>query len=532
MIAIYNHSIKLMLMFVLSLTVYGCSGSGSSSTSTTMVNGTVAAGPASGAVVSVKANGVEVAKSTASAADGTYTVAIPTSELAKDLVFEASGGTFPDEATATTGISLGTFSAHVAAGTLVAGSQVTIDPSSTIIQRLVAAGKSRTEATTLFTTAFGYSPDASIKPAFATFSSASTTSQRLIGLHAAAFSQLTKDLGLAPGKQFELVQALAADLLDGTLDGLTTGGTAVTTASGAALPADIGNCFAKALMTFQTSTLNKSKLTPDKIGAPSFAKTALTANYKVEYIPGSMAAAQGKTTFKIKLSNRSDSSAATGKTITLIPKMYMAGHSHGSPVGTVIETATAGTYDCTIYYLMASGPGMGIWELKVMIGMETAIFYPPVAMSMGTTTRAILKGQSDLIASMMGMGTKRTYSLFNDGSTFGMSSTLKLFIAAVDDAMMMMFPAVSNGSSLHDSMGVAWTVAGMTVEASTDNGSSWNSLTDDGGGHWSVSGLSGLGSGGTIKLRLILNSEQKTTDGLAVSAGANDAATFTVATGM
>jgi hypothetical protein len=415
---------------------------------------------------------------------------------------------------------MGTLSAFVTGGTLTAGSNVTIDPSSTIVQKLVAGGKTKAAADTVFATAFGYTPDCSIKPAFATISTASTTNQRLTGVRAAAFSQLTKDLGLTPVKQLELIQALADDLSDGVLDGLKSGGIAVTTASGTALPVDISNSFAKALMTFQTSPLNKSKLTTDTIGAPPFAKKALTASYSVEYLPGMMAATQGKTTFRIKLNNRSDNSAASGKSITLVPKMYMATMSHSAPVDLVVESATPGTYDCSVFYQMASGPGMGIWELKVSIGGENALFYPAVAMPMGTTPRATLKGVLDMIG-VTGT-TKRTYNLFNDGSTFGMSSTFKLFIAASDDIMMMKFPAVSVGSSL-----TGLTVNSMTVEASTDNGATWNSLTDNGSGHWSVTGLSGLATGGTVRVQVTVNGEQKTTDGSAAS-GTNSYALFSV----
>jgi hypothetical protein len=214
-----------------------------------------------------------------------------------------------------------------------------------------------------------------------------------------------------------------------------------------------------------------------------------------------------------------------------MPKMSMPAMSHATPVDSVVESATPGTYDCSVYYLMASGPGMGIWELKVMVGMESAIFYPPVAMAMGTTNRTILKGQTDEIGSMMGTS-KRRYYLFNDGSAFAMSSTFKLFIAAEDDSMMMKYPSVSNNSTLHNAMGAPWTVSDMTVKASTDNGSSWSALTDDGAGHWSASGLTGLSTGGTVKVRVIVNGEQKTTDGAAVTVGANDSATFAIVAGM
>jgi hypothetical protein len=526
--------LNLMAMLSLLLVIFGCGGSdsgssnGSSTTSTTSVSGTVYAGSVSGAVVIVKSAGVEVARSGASAADGSYTVSIPTSALSGNLVFETSAGTYTDEATGTPGITLGAFSAYAAGGSLAAGSNVTIDPSSTIIQKLVAGGKTKTQAEAVFVNAFGYTPDHSVKPVLADTISA-TDSQRLAGLRAAAFSKLTNVLGIPAAKQHELLQALADDLTDNVLDGNKTGNIPVTTASGTSIPADINNQFGTALIDFNNS-LGANKLTADKIGNPPFAKTALTPTYKVEYITGMMAAA-GKTNFKIKLTNLVGGTVATGKTITLTPKMYMSGMSHSSPVDPVVTDNGDGTYSCTVYYLMATMGGY--WELKVNIGVgEDAIFYPSVSMSMGSTARSTLKGVADVIGSMMGMGTSpRTYYLFNDGSTFGMSSTFRLFIATADDSMMMNYPAVSIGSTLHDAMNVAWTVTSMSVEASTDNGATWSSMTDNGGGHWSVSGLTGLAAGGTVKVREIINSEQKTTDGLAVS-GTNDSATFTIVAGM
>jgi hypothetical protein len=97
---------------------------------------------------------------------------------------------------------------------------------------------------------------------------------------------------------------------------------------------------------------------------------------------------------------------------------------------------------------------------------------------------------------------------------------------------MMSYPAVSVGATLHDDQSNAWTVNPMTVEASTD-GSTWTAGTDNSGGHWSISGLSGLtdGQAGTVYVRIFVNTEQKTTDGNAPS-GANAYATFAVTPGM
>jgi len=521
-----------ILLCCLSLVTSGCGGGSSSSPAapTTAVSGSVLAGPVSGASVTVKTvGGTLVAGPVATDGTGSYTIAVPTAALASELVFEASGGAYPDEATATAGVALGALTARMAAGTLAAGSFVSLDPSSTIVEKLMAGGMARTAAEGAFSAAFGYTPNCSVKPAFAALSSAATDAQWLAGLRAAAFSQLTRDLGLAPAKQSELLQALADDLADGTLDGREAGGAAAATASGTPIPADIGNRFCQAFMTFQTSSLNKSKLTADKVGTLPFNTVALTAGYKVEYLPGTAAAAQGKTSFRLRLTNLADGTPAAGKTVTLTPFMHMATTSHSAPADAVTDNGD-GTYACVVYYQMASGSGMGVWELRVAINGETASFYPPVAMAMGSTPRVVLKGVADKVPAMTGGAAARTYNIFNDGLSGMGPFTFKLFIAALDDAMMMKFPAVSAGSTLHDQTGAAWTVAAMTVQVSTD-GTAWVNATDNGAGHWSASGLTGLASGGTVSVRVTVNGEQKTTDG-APLAGANGSGAFTIVPGM
>jgi hypothetical protein len=174
---------------------------------------------------------------------------------------------------------------------------------------------------------------------------------------------------------------------------------------------------------------------------------------------------------------------------------------------------------------------MGYWELKATVDGESAYFYPSVGMTMGSATaRTTLKGITDTYPGMMG-ATKRNYYLFADGlSNASGCYTLKLFIAATDDAMAMSYPAVSLGTSLHDASNAAWPVATLTVEASTDNGTTWSTATQGSGtGHWTIAGLTGLTAGttGTIKVRLTVNGEQKTTDGT-VAGATNGVASFTV----
>jgi hypothetical protein len=259
------------------------------------------------------------------------------------------------------------------------------------------------------------------------------------------------------------------------------------------------------------------------------------AVYKVEYVPGTgmNAPTEGKTTFQLKITKTSDGSPAGGLTPTLSLLMTMtSGEQHATPIDIVSESSSMpGTYDCTVYYFMASGATMGTWEMDVTVNGETTTFNPDVAMSMKSdTVKATLKGQNDIISSMSGTE-KRSYYIFNDGLASGMgmgSGTLSLFIAAKDS--MMSFPALVSTAvsttTLHDETGTAWSADPVTVDGSLD-GTSWTAGTNTEGGHWSISLMSGITSSvtNTIYVRLSVGknggvAEQKTTDGNA-AAGSN-----------
>ncbi len=515
-----------LLLLPTMMFLHACGGSSGSSSppSSATIAGSVYAAPVAGATVVVlnSSGTTTIAGPVTTSSDGTYSVSIPTGDLSSDLIFSSNSGTFNDEATGSP-TPAKKMAAYAAGGTLNNGSAVNIDPASTIVADLLKdQGTTLTEAKTIFSAAFGYTPDLSVAPKNASTASAA---ERLAALRAITFSQLTKNTGLGPNEQFDLLTAIAEDLADGVLDG-TNASTVVSLGTGT-MPEDIMNRFENSLVSLLAdTTCNKTGLTTAEIGSLPFAKVALTNSYRVEYIPGMMAATQGKTAFKIKITNRSDGSPATGLTVSLMPMMHMATMGHSTPVDSITENGD-GTYSCAVYYLMASGPGMGYWELQVMIGGmmgETVTFYPAVAMAMGsTTTRATLKGQNDIISSMTGTE-KRSYYLFNEGliDTTGFN----LFIAAKDS--MMSFPAVSGGTTLHDDTGAAWNANPVAVSASTD-GATWTAATDKTGGHWSVSGLSGLSSGvtGTIYVKLNVNGEDKTTNGNAAS-GTNSYASFTV----
>lgn len=251
--------------------------------------------------------------------------------------------------------------------------------------------------------------------------------------------------------------------------------------------------------------------------------------YKVEYIPGTgmNAPVQGKTTFQLRITKRSDDSPATGLTPSLTMTMHMSdGDSHATPVDSITQSATAGLYDCTVYYLMASGPGMGTWEMNVTVDGETTTFNPDVAMAMGgDTVHAKLYGADDIVTGMSGTSYNKYY-IFRDGMISASMPTLKLYISHGEN-MMMDFKAVSVGSILSSPTG---TVTDVTVTASTNPDFATSVTgTNNTNGHFSLADLDGLVSGATntIYIKLNVNGQDKTTDG-AVASGENGYATFVV----
>ncbi|MBU0673077.1 MAG: FixH family protein [Proteobacteria bacterium] len=493
----------------------GCGGGSSDSASetTTAIAGTVTAGPVDGCSLSVlDLSGTSVADPVTTSQGG-FTVNIPDSHLDEDLVLECTGGTFTDEATGETTMA-GTLSAHVTMNSLSAGSEIHLTPGSTVIRGLIQAGLNQTEAESAFSGAFGFTPDPTVAP---NLNGDGSEEQNLAGLRTGAFSRLTAELGHGPADQFNLLAAITEDLAaDSMLDGV--GATTMT------LSPDLGNRFAGCLIS-QGSAMG---LTADHLGTLPLATIAETATYRIQYQPGMMGAMQGKTQFKLTITDRATGTPVTGATLMLMPTMAMASMSHGTPVDTITELGD-GVYQCTVYYLMAStmnGMSAGYWSLKITANGESATFHPNVMMAMGDTTRATLKDANDMIAGMMGQPAQiRSYYLFKDSLSGDTGNhTFQLFIATRES--MMNHPALAVGQALTDENGQSWTVDTVTVEVSTDSGVTWTAMVDGSNGHWSVTGLSGLttGESATILVRLTINGVEKTGNGEA----GGDPASFTV----
>jgi hypothetical protein len=244
-------------------------------------------------------------------------------------------------------------------------------------------------------------------------------------------------------------------------------------------------------------------------GTSSSSNNSPSSVYKVEYIAGTSAATVGKTTFQIRVTKKSDDSAATGLagSITLNPMMDMGTTQHSAPTDIISEsTSTAGTYDCTIYYLMA-----GTWQLDVKIGSEMTTFSLPVAAAPmgGDTVSKMMYGTSDIVSGMSDTQ-YNAYFLFNDDTVSALTPTFKLYITQTKDNKMTFNPL----SMISSPTG---TVASAIVSASTDSTFVTETVTasDEGNGHWSLTGIGDLLSAGTytIYVKLNVDSEDKLASG-------------------
>ena len=573
-----SHSKWLSVPLVSVLAACGGSGGGGSDSDSTTLSGSVFASAVEGAsCLLTDSSGGQIGDAFTTTTGGGYSVEVPDVHLDEDLIVICSGGQFTDEATGLSDQAAGTLAAFIAGGTNTSGTSIHVTPSSTILHHLITEhGKTVERARELFEGAFGFELDQSVEPTDATDPEEGAGDDRLLGgLRAATFSQLAHDLELSATEQFALISALADDLADGELDGEDENGTAVVIeGTSTAMPTDIHNRFSQALVNFRNGGHDSSGLTNSELGVLPFAKETMTDSYYIEYVEGMHSAINGKTSFSLSIEDHSGQ-VQTGLNVMIKPTMNMAEMTHGTAFEQSCgESDTAGTYDCTVYYLMPSvmhGTSMGFWELKIMIGGhdgEHAMFYPTVGMAMGDTAQVRLRGQDDKISAAMDHDSEdddghdhhhssapsltirgmedmseetesRTYYLFKRALTGEDNDhTFELFLAAKEDADH--YPPVYTGATLNaDSMHYELAISTMSVEVSTD-AENWI-VAEEGHhhGHWSASGITGLSEGvsGTLYVRLIVEGEQKTTDGLALNADAvtedtnNHFARFTVTPG-
>ena len=540
-VTIFKTGLKLVLASLVVLQA-ACSSSSDSGPVSTTISGSIVAAPVAGASVQLKdAAGNDLADPVTTASDGSYSFTV-SGAMPDALLLESTGGTYSDESSGAA-TDAGMLMAYVDGASMSAGGELHATPASTIVSKMVMThGMTLADAQAAFESAFGFAADTATAPADATAPAADATEEELLaGLRAAAFSELTADLGLTPVEQFDLLTALAADLADGALDGMDAGGAVAVTAL-VTLPVDIQNRFVAALTAFHNDGLmgdthgnDMTGLDNSQIGMLPFSKVALTGltagAYKVEYIPGMMDAMQGRTDFTLKITDDSGNpvSASGNPPVELELMMYMSDRKHSTP-DLDCEEVFAGEYDCTVYYVMPSvmstGDSMGFWQINVTVDSKTAVFYPKVMMAMGDTTRVLLKGIVPDTISMMGEQVSRPYNLFRDSLELNSTSgyDFDLFIAPMDT--MTSFPAlVESGTS------GSLTVDDVKVEFSAD-ALSWTEadlVGAPGTGRWGIRGLTGVTDKIYVKLYVDNNGtsgfqpdELKTTNGLVGDLGVND----------
>jgi len=278
----------------------------------------------------------------------------------------------------------------------------------------------------------------------------------------------------------------------------------------------------------------------DEVIDESDPSVSITDSYSVKYASDMSMISDGKSTFTLDISDVNTDAPVSGLNVSVMPMMDMAsGHMHDAPVTAVTDNGD-GSYTATVYYLMPSammdGTVMGDWELRVMIGGmggEMATFHPDVMMAMGDTVKASLFGQTDMISGMMAAENRRYFIFKNQLMGTTGNHSFNFYIAARES--MMSHVAVYENVTLNQGNATyEYLVSPISVEVSTD-GSSWTAAMSSGDGNYMVSGLSGLTDNveGSIYVRLTIQGEQKTTNGLAPAGdGTNDYAVFTVTPGM
>lgn len=262
----------------------------------------------------------------------------------------------------------------------------------------------------------------------------------------------------------------------------------------------------------------------------------LTDSFKVEYVPDEMEPTMGKAMFQVRVTDRISKEAASNETIKLMPLMHMnTGVNHATPVdnnGNCNESATAGTYDCTLFYVMADvdalGGSVGDWELEILVGGmggESAKFSPSVGINPDGIPMMVLRNENLTANSMNGVVARPFQNFKSELTGFTGNHTFELFTSAMET--MMSFPAINAATTLNDT----FDITSMTVKVSTDSTFAADvsvASNDTSSGYWTAEAITGLTDGVEAQLyvQVTINGfvMKSSPDGVA----GNEYATFTV----
>lgn len=254
--------------------------------------------------------------------------------------------------------------------------------------------------------------------------------------------------------------------------------------------------------------------------------SALTTDYRVEYIPAAGGDVVAKDTFTLKITKRSDSTPYTGPAanIVLTPTMIMSGMpTIGTWPQAVVATNVPGTYTGTLYYSMKTDEATNMtWTLGVTVDNEpTATLFTPNVAGLPTATDTIsakLSSNSDMVGA-----SARTYRIWRDSiaATGAGVYDFTVFVSSADA-----------GKTLPVYTGEQWTTPAMSLttvvlQASTD-GTNWTPLNPvaDSLGRYKASGLSlTAGTAGKVYIKLTINGNDYTTNGLVADGSSNVSST-------
>ncbi|MDQ7059152.1 MAG: hypothetical protein Q9N62_12350 [Ghiorsea sp.] len=377
-----------------------------------------------------------------------------------------------------------------------------------------------------------------------------TTTDQTAAFHVGVWSQLGADLGLTATDLAELPIKIAADLADGTLDGVAAGNP-VTFTSGVNLQTmnqamPLMNRVSIALAKFAGSPANVAGIAAPNMGLPPIVADApgtskvitlgngtRQINVKIDTPatpPFQVGYRNVKTTHQITLTDAATSSPinintdANINSISFKPWMYMfAGYQHSSPFGAIDTTqAASGVYIVDTYYLMPTGMMMGTevvpmgqWDLEIKLGDTSAPttdpyayshFFPNVMMNMGTDLLlATGSNANDLWTDGTGVTKPREYRVWLQAIVTNAAGGHDLIVYASTLGMQMgvgmIFPPVYQGQMMP-------VITSATCEVSTDGGTTWQAMPADAvNGQYKITGLTGLSNTtqNTLDIRLTVN---------------------------
>lgn len=214
----------------------------------------------------------------------------------------------------------------------------------------------------------------------------------------------------------------------------------------------------------------------------------------------------GESTFTLSVVNN-EGGANTGLNFAVEAEMDMGSMVHTTPIESITDNSD-GTYTVKLYYLM---PSTDSWVIKAYVD-GTLYATLPVAVTGDMMDKATLYGISDQFKQMM-LTTNRPYFIFKKTYTAGTGSgAMSVFLAT--RKTLMSHPPVVTGLGLVDETDTTWNIGAVSLEVydTVNNNGTWQAMTSDGNGTYSITGANLTGMVQHFRLKITKGGvvEQKT----------------------